>query len=59
MAKDVRQLRDIDTMIRTAIYRDYRKRTHGRHLDKELLLNRIMGIKFVTDSYCGYRSQMR
>jgi len=59
MAKDVRQLRDIDTMIRTTIYRDYRKRTHGRHLDKELLLKRIMGIKFVTDSYYEYRSQMR
>jgi group II intron reverse transcriptase/maturase len=59
MTTDVRQLRNIDTMIRAEIFRDYRRRTYGHHLDKKEVLARTSGIKFVTDAYYEYRSQER
>ena len=59
MTTDIRQLRNIDTMIRTEIYRDYRRRTFGYHLSKNEVIEKTKGIKFLTDTYYEYRRQER
>ncbi len=59
MENDIRQLMNIDTMIRSAIYKDYRTRTCGSHLNKDEIMRKTKGIQFVTKTYYEYRRQER
>lgn len=56
---DVRQLKEIDTMIRKEIYKDFHKRTK-RHLRKKELLAKTKGIlKSVEHLYYKYKKQIK
>ena len=58
MTNDVRQLRNIDTMIRNEIYRDYHRRTK-KHLRKKELRGQTYGkLKSVVKTYYEYRKQV-
>ena len=59
MIDDVRLLRNVDTMIRKAIYTDYHHRTN-RHLRKKDLLGFTLGhLKSVEKMYYTYKKQVR
>ena len=59
MVDDVRQLREIDTMIRTEIYKEFRRRSR-RHLKKKELFTKTKGnLKSVESLYYQYKKQIQ
>ncbi|MCL2546835.1 MAG: reverse transcriptase domain-containing protein [Oscillospiraceae bacterium] len=59
MVNDVRQLRNIDTMIRTELYNDYHRRTKKHLRKKDLLVRTSNGLKSVVKIYYKYKKQCR
>lgn len=59
MVNDVRQLRNIDTMVRTEIYRDYYRHFKTHLSKKELLQTTKNWLKSVEKVYYKYKKQIR
>ena len=59
MTNDVRQLRNIDTMIRREIYRNHSIKTHGKLLSDENFKEISKQLNSVLSTYYRYKKQLR